>query len=109
MYSYNTHYPVSITTNSASLKKNPYFFLPKPILGEIDWRYYYQGTTQPRNGYFKIDILDLVKCTSAYCSRGDGQYDSMYFPGADVDSSDLGHIGLLDLVTVTSNYGRQFG
>jgi hypothetical protein len=109
MYSYGTHYSVSISADSASLKKNPYFFLPKPILGEIDWRYYYQGTTQPRNGYFKIEILDLVKCTSAYCSRGDGQYNPAYFPGADLDSSDLGHIGLLDLVTVTSNYGRQFG
>jgi ABC-type transport system substrate-binding protein len=107
-YTYGTHYPVSITTTTIAMKKNPYFFL-SPVLGEIDWRWTSMGTTYPHSGYFQINILDVVRCTAAYCSRGDGAYNSAYFPGADLDASDLCHIGILDLVTITSTYGQKFG
>jgi hypothetical protein len=109
MYSYGYYYPVLITSTTASLKKNPYFFLETPVLGEIDWRWNYQGTTKPRSGNFQINILDVVKCTSVYSTRGDGPYDPMYLPGADLDASDLCHIGILDLVTVTGHYAETFG
>jgi hypothetical protein len=109
MYSYGTYYPISISATSASLNKNPYFFLETPLLGEIDWRWYWQGTTKPRSGYFKVDILDVVKVTGAYCSRGDGAFNPIYLAGADIDGSDLGHIGILDLVSITGKYAQTFG
>ena len=109
MFAYGPYYPVSISTTSAALNKNPYFHLETPLLGEIDWRWYYSGTVKPRKGYYKIDILDVVKCTGAYCSRGDGEYDPTYMPGADIDASDLCHVGILDLVTITGKYAETFG
>ncbi|RLI40012.1 hypothetical protein DRO69_13495, partial [Candidatus Bathyarchaeota archaeon] len=99
----------SISTTSASLNKNPYFFLETPILGEIDWRWYWEGTTKPRSGYYRIDILDVVLCTGSYCMRGDGVYNPIYMPGADIDASDLCHVGILDLVSITGNYFTKFG
>jgi hypothetical protein len=109
MISYSLYYPVSISSTSAALNKNPYFLLETPLLGEVDWRWYYIGTTKPRKGNFKIDILDVVKCTGAYSSRGDGIFNPLYLPGADIDASDLCHIGILDLVTITGKYARTFG
>jgi hypothetical protein len=108
MYSYSTHYPVAISTGGAALNKNPYFFLEDVPLGEIDWRWTKTPGT-PAGGYYKIDILDVVKCTGAYSARGDGLYNSLYFPGADLDSSDLCHVGILDLVSITGKYAFTFG
>lgn len=112
MYALGVHYPVIIElyeSNFASLSRNSYFFLETPVLGEVDWRWEWEGTAKPRGGCFHIGILDLVKCTAAYCHRGDGEYDPLYFPGADMDGSDLGHVGILDVVTITSNYCTKFG
>jgi len=112
---YGTHYPISISSTSASLNKNPEFFLKStqpgqgPLLGEIDWRWYTTGSTHPLPGYYKIDILDVVKCTSSYSMRGDGTYNSAYFPGADLDSNDLCHVGITDLVSITGKYAAQWG
>jgi hypothetical protein len=109
MFAYGTHYPVAISSTSAALNKNPFFLLETPLLGEVDWRWYYTAGPKPRKGNFKIDILDVVKCTSAYSSRGDGIFNPLYLPGADIDASDLCHIGILDLVTITGKYARTFG
>jgi len=113
MYSYGLYYPISINPvagGKAVLKKNPYFFLETPPLGEIDWRWYWEGSeTKPRSGYYRIDILDVVLCTGSYCQRGDGEYNPLYFPGADLDANDLCHVGILDLVSTTGNYFTKFG
>ena len=109
MYSYGTHYPISIAAGGAALNKNPFFFLETPLLGEIDWRWTWEGTVKPRGGYFSITILDVVKCTGSYCARGDGAFNPVYIPGADIDSSDLCHVGILDLVTITGKYALRFG
>jgi len=112
MYSYGLYYPTLINPTSggkATLEKNPWFFLETPLLGEVDWRWYWEGTTKPRNGYFKIDIYDVVKATVAYDTYGTGPYDPRYFPGADLDASDFGHIGIYDLVTITGKYDQIFG
>jgi len=109
MYTPAPHYADSINIGTgASLKKNPNFFL-SPILGELDWRWYWEGETKPRSGYYRIDILDVVLCTGSYCQRGDGVYNPLYFPGADLDANDLCHVGILDLVIVTGNYFAKFG
>jgi hypothetical protein len=115
MYSLATHYPVSVTTDPPGigdtfvLAKNPSFFLETPILGEIDWSWKWVGTTKPRGGYYKIDIFDVVRATGAYCTRGDGLFNPKFFPGADIDSTDLCHIGIFDLVSITGQYGKTFG
>jgi len=115
MYSLGTHYPVSMTHDpptsgdEISLRKNSFLFFETPLLGEIDWQWHWEGSVKPRSGYFKIEIYDVVKATAAYSTRGDGVFDARYFPGADIDSNDLCHIGIFDLVTITSLYGKKFG
>jgi hypothetical protein len=110
MYSFGYLYPISISTTSASLSKNQYFQMEVPLLGEVDWRWEFTGpVTKPRQGNFKIGILDVVKCTGSYSSRGDGIYNPVYLPGADLDASDVCHVGILDLVTITGKYAQVFG
>jgi hypothetical protein len=91
---------------------NRHYFMPTPPLGEVDWRWYWQGTTKPLSGYFKIDILDVVKATSSYGSSGREIPSQNWFPGADlVVSGDgkPGKIDILDVVKITSQYGKTFG
>ncbi len=109
MYSYGYLYPVSIAATSATMSRNPYFILETSPLGEIDWRWNYADGPSPRSGYFVVDILDVVKVTNAYSSRGDGIFSAAYLAGADLDATDLCHIGVLDLVTVTGHYGIKWG
>jgi hypothetical protein len=109
MFAYGYMYPVSISTTSAALNKNPYFHMETIPKGEIDFRWNYVAGAKPRDGFFKIDILDVVKCTGSYCTRGDGVYNAVYLPGADLDDTDVCHIGILDLVTITGKYANTFG
>lgn len=78
----------------------------KRFVGVVDWHLmeFIKGARD-----YKLDIPDVVKCTGAYCHRGDGLYDPVYFPGADIETSDLGHVGILDHVTITGKYASQFG
>jgi hypothetical protein len=109
MNAYGYMYPVSISSTSAALNKNPYFHMETIPKGEIDFRWNYVAGAKPRKGFFKIDILDVVKCTGAYCTRGDGVYNAVYLAGADLDDTDVCHIGILDLVTITGKYAQTFG
>lgn len=112
MYSYGMFYPVSINPTAggnAQLQRNQHFFLETPPLGEMDWRWYWQGTTKPRSGNYMFSILDIVMATTAYSTRGDGTYDPRFFNGADVDANDLCHIGICDIVTIVSRYATTFG
>jgi len=103
------YYVLNVDSQVVCLNPNRYFFLETPVLGEIDWRWNWQGTTKPRSGYYRIDVLDVVICTGSYCHRGDGIPDPLWFPGADIDPTDVGHVGILDIVTVTNNYYKTFG
>jgi hypothetical protein len=113
MYSYGYLYPVTInpysTPITATLYPNPWFFMQTPLLGELDWLWYWVGSNKPRSGYYRIDILDVVLCTSHYCQRGNGVHNPMYFPAADMCAADPCHIGILDVVTITGKYGHTFG
>jgi len=108
MYTAGPHYPQSISTFDVILARNTNFFL-NLILGEIDWRWNWVEGPKPRSGYYQISLFDAVKLLVAYCSRGDGEYDPRYLPGADIDCYDLCHIGLYDAVTLLSHYGQKFG
>jgi len=111
------YYVYNVCSEGIALDANRHFFLETPILGEVDWRWYWDtpgGTPGPQipgrdSGYYKIEISDVLKCTGAYCTRGDGIPDPSYVPGADLDEIDTGHVGMLDLIVVASAYGKRFG
>ncbi len=117
MYSIGPYCPTQIVKGVggwAKLKCNDCFFLETPPLGEIDWRWIWEPGPKPRSGYYKIDIYDVVKATAAYCHRGDscpepGVVDPKWNPSADLDATDLCHVGIYDVVTITGKYGRRFG
>jgi len=119
-YSFGPFYPTEIVPSvggHASFNKNPYYWMPTPPLGETDWRWIWEtpgGIPGPENagrdsGHFKIEIYDVVKATASYCHSGSGPYDSKYFPGGDLDASDLGHVGIYDVVSITGKYGMEWG
>jgi hypothetical protein len=111
-YSIGPYYPASITPGEggfAIFKPAPSFFLETPPLGEIDWKWTWTGTTKPRGGYYQVSLYDAVKVLQAYGAQGIGIPDTNWFPGADIDLYDLGHVGLYDAVTVISKYGTKWG
>jgi hypothetical protein len=85
---------------SLSLKKNPFYYMETPLLGEIDW-------VRKSTGGFKIDIYDVVLAAGAYGSQGTGVPDPHWLPGADV-APPGGVIDIYDIVTITGKYGREF-
>jgi len=103
------YYVASYSSEYVWLSPNPNYFLESAPLGEIDWRWYWQGTTKPRSGYYQLDILDLIRITASYGSSGTSEYDPNFAPEADIDRYDLGHIGLLDVIILTSQYGKKWG
>jgi ABC-type transport system substrate-binding protein len=85
-------------------------FLGKPPLGEIDWTWYWVAGPYPRSGYYQVNLYDAVALLKAYCARGDAcPVPTNWFPGADLDGYDLGHVGLYDAVQLLTNYGKKFG
>jgi ABC-type transport system substrate-binding protein len=111
-YSIGPYYPVDIEPGvggHAILNCNPGHFLGAPPLGEIDWAWAFTGTTKPRSGYYQVGLFDAVRLLKAYSSSGYYTPDSNWFPGADIDPTDLGHVGLYDAVTLLTNYGEKFG
>jgi hypothetical protein len=115
MFSLGTHYPVSMTSDPPSIgstivcAKNTFFIMDPPLLGEIDWAWKWGSElVKPRSGNYKIEIFDVVRATGAYCTRGDGTFNPKFFPGADIDQSDLCHIGIFDVVTIVGKFGKTF-
>jgi ABC-type transport system substrate-binding protein len=119
-YSFGPFYLMEIVPGvggHANLKTNLYYWLETPPLGETDWRWWWDtpgrvpGWEVPGrdSGYYEINIYDVVKAAASYCHRGDGTYDPDYFPGADLDASDLGHVGIYDIVTIAGKYGLKWG
>lgn len=100
------------------LKRNPYYFLETPPLGEVDfvWKWGARDGTRPapdvpegpRTGYYKIDIYDVVLAAGAYGSQGSGVPDTHWFPGADI-ASPGGKIDIYDIVTICGKYGTEWG
>jgi hypothetical protein len=85
-------------------------FLGAPPLGEIDWMWYWNEGPYPRSGYYQVNLYDAVTLLKAYCARGDNcPVPSNWFPGADIDSYDLCHVGLYDAVQLLGKYGTKFG
>jgi len=62
---------------SLTLKRNPYYWMETPVLGEIDF-------VRKPNGELKVDIFDLNLIATAYGSQGIGVPDSRWLSGADL-------------------------
>jgi len=82
------------------LKRNPFYPMETPPLGEVDF-------VKKASGCYKIDIFDVVRSVSAYGSQGISVPDSNWFPGADL-AYPGGQIDIFDIVTIVSNYGREW-
>lgn len=96
----------------AFYQANRHYFMPTPPLGEVDWGWYWVGTTKPRSGYFEIDIFDVVEACVSYGSSGRGIPDPKWIPGADLAIAEdykPGEIDIFDVVIVCINYGKKFG
>ncbi|MCW3985620.1 MAG: ABC transporter substrate-binding protein [Candidatus Bathyarchaeota archaeon] len=90
---------------SLTLKRNPYYWMETPLLGEIDFAWKFETGPKPRSGSYKIDIYDVVTAAGAYGSQGTGKPDKNWFPGADV-APNGGVIDIFDIVTIVSKYGQ---
>ncbi len=62
---------------SLTLKRNPFYWMETPPLGEIDF-------IRKPNGAFAVDYSDLAILVWAYNSTGTGLPDGNWFPGADI-------------------------
>jgi ABC-type transport system substrate-binding protein len=113
-----THYVINLDEYQYFMcDPNRNFFLETPPLGETDWRWIWEtlggipGWENPGrdSGHYKIELYDVIKATTSYCHYGIGPYDPKYFPGADIDATDLGHVGINDVIIITGKYGLEWG
>ncbi len=103
---------------SATYKRNPFYYLETPPLGEIDFLWHWGEYDEsrridlyraPRTGCYQIDQFDYILAGSAFGSQGTGVPSSNWLPGADL-SPDAGVIDVLDEVAVTgANWGKRWG
>ncbi len=82
-------------------KRNPFYWMETPVLGEVDFRW-------EDGGYYEVTIFDVVKAASAYDSQGIAVPDDNWFAGADL-APPGGVIDIYDIVTIASQYGQTFG
>jgi ABC-type transport system substrate-binding protein len=105
------------------LKRNDFFFLETPPLGEVDWYWWWgpRDTTRPlggpRTGFFVVDIYDVTFATVSYGSTGylEPTVFPPWFPGADLAPTYTpevpygGEIDIYDVSTILVSYGTEFG
>jgi hypothetical protein len=90
---------------SAAFKRNPYYWMETPTLGEVDFvRARIDGKPI---GPHQIDIFDIVLAAGAYGSQGTGVPSDNWLPGADV-TPPVGRVDIFDIVTIASKYGQEF-
>ncbi|MCK4633789.1 hypothetical protein KAT42_03070, partial [Candidatus Bathyarchaeota archaeon] len=83
-----------------TLKRNPFYPLETPPLGEVDF-------IKKPSGCYKIDIFDIVLAASAYGTQGVGEPDSKWLAGVDL-AYPGGQIDIFDVVTIASKYGAEW-
>jgi hypothetical protein len=82
--------------------------------GDIDLNYYWDSTTPPSGGEFRVGLSDLVMLANAYGTSGTGDVPFSlgkkgdWEPGCDL-AAPSGIVGLSDLVTLAKNYGKTWG
>jgi len=126
-YSIGEWVPTQITKDTwAVFKRNAYYWMETPPLGEIDWYWYWSSTRDttrplggPRTGCYTVDIYDVVYATGCYGSTGYGNglgpsTSPPWFPGADLAPSYTttvpygGEIDIYDVTSILVNYDISF-
>ncbi len=127
-YSCGQYIPVDITKDTwAVFKRNDYFFLETPPLGEVDW-YWWWGDRDanrpapdfpdgPRTGCFIVDIYDVTFACMSYGSTGYLEPTTIppWTPGADLAPSNTatvpygGEVDIYDVSSILISYGTEFG
>jgi hypothetical protein len=110
------HYLVDLNSTVggwAKFKANRNHWIETPPSGEIDFGWTYVDGPKPRSIYFMVDILDVVKCTAAYDSTGNGAPGGRppsgnWEPGADLANPE-GLIDIFDVCTITGRYEEKWG
>jgi len=90
----------SVITGFLALKRNPFYPMERPPLGEIDF-------LKKGSGCYKVDIFDVVMAVSAYGSQGISVPDANWFPGVDLVYPG-GQIDIFDIVTIANKYGTEW-
>jgi len=103
MYYITDHTPGA--GGSATLKRNPRYWMETPPYAEIDF-------VRKPNGSFQVDSYDMIIFASAYGSNGTGVPDPNWFPGADVapgvDGVGGEIDGLYDQLTISWDWGSEW-
>jgi hypothetical protein len=122
-YSIGEYIMTQVTTDWTVFKRNNYFFLQTPPLGEVDmyWWWGARDTSRPlggpRMGKMTVDIYDVTFSTVAYGSSGymEPTTSPPWFPGADLaptytpDVPFGGLIDIYDVSTILVSYGTDWG
>jgi len=94
----------------ATYKRNPYYWMETPLLGEIDFIWKSESGPKPRTGYYKIDIYDVVLAASCFGIRATFA-PPPFWPY--ISAADLAPVGgiinIYDIVTLTGQYGAEWG
>jgi len=91
----------------ATYKRNPYYWMETPPLGEVDFLWNYVAGPRPRCGYYDVDIYDVVLAAGAYGASATGVPSPKYIAGADLAPVG-GLINIYDVVTLTGQYGKRW-
>lgn len=97
------YYAIDFTPEAGGslvLKRNPYYWMETPPLGEVDF-------VRKPNGCLGVDIYDVVMAANSYGSQGENIPDPHWLPGADL-APPGGAVDIFDIVTVASKYGQEF-
>jgi len=82
-------------------------FWLEPLIGEIDFAYFWNAEPFPAGGSYRIGLNDLVMLAHAYGSKGNPPMAN-WEPGCDFHAPSC-IIGLADLVIFAHVYGRTWG
>ena len=96
------------TGGGAAFKRNPYYWMETPPLGEIDFVWNFQAGPKPRDGYYEVDIYDVVVAAGAYGTTSTGEPSAKFVSAADV-APPGGKIDIYDIVTLSGVYGTKWG
>jgi hypothetical protein len=99
---------VSEVGGHLTLKRNPYYWMKTPPLGEVDFVWKWETGSKPRDGNYQIDIYDIILMVKAYGSQGTYVPSKNWFPGADTTPNG-GIIDIYDIATAISKYGEEWG
>jgi hypothetical protein len=84
---------------SATFKRNPFYYMETPLLGEVDFVREMIGGKPI--GAYKVDIFDLALAAGAFGSQGTSMPSSNWLPGADV-APVYGVVDIYDEVTIAA-------